>query len=294
MAGPILARPRGFEKSKSPAKSLMPQGRMPPFQPGPPGGPLGTLFALYLMASKQTDEVVMPEASASKNTRDLNLLHRISQVLGFDLSLSDVLQVIVSVTADLMESKIVSILLYDEATRTLSIAATQSLSPAYRDKPSVLADKSVSGKALQSHQPQVVLDVTDEKNFGFREIAIQEGIVSMLCVPMMIRGQAIGVINSYSQHARVYSEDDTKMLSLVASQAAIAVENARLQSATAAFQEDLENRKLVTKAKSLLMKKKGMDEPTAHRYIQKESMNRRKPMREIAEAILLSDELQAK
>lgn len=236
----------------------------------------------------------MSENAVMKNARDLGLLHRISQVLGFDLSLTDVLQVIVSVTADLMESKIVSILLYDETARTLSIAATQSLSPAYRDKPSVSADKSVSGRALQTHQPQVVSDVDSEKNFGFHEIARQEGIVSMLCVPMMIRGQAIGVINSYSQQARNYTEDDTKMLSLVASQAAIAIENARLQSATAAFQEDLQNRKLVTKAKSLLMKKRGMDEPAAHRYIQRESMNRRKPMKEIAEAILLSEELQEK
>jgi len=67
--------------------------------------------------------------------RELNLLHRISEVLGYDLSLPDVLQFIVGVCADLMESKIVSILLYDEANRSLSIAATQSLSSAYRDKP---------------------------------------------------------------------------------------------------------------------------------------------------------------
>jgi GAF domain-containing protein len=228
---------------------------------------------------------------STKSARELNLLHRISQVLGFDLSLSDVLQVIVSCTADLMDSKIVSILLYDEATRSLSIAATQSLSPAYRDKPNVQVDKSVSGKALATHQPQVILDVTDDETFGFREIARQEGIVSMLCVPMMIRGQAIGVINSYSQTSRVYSEEDIKLLALIAGQAAIAIENARLQSATAAFQEDLENRKMIGKAKTLLMKKRGMDEPTAHRFIQKESMNRRKPMREIAEALLLSEDL---
>lgn len=236
----------------------------------------------------------MTETTATKSTRDLNLLHRISQVLGFDLSLSDVLQVIVSVTADLMDSKIVSILLYDENSRALDIAATQSLSPAYRDKPSISADKSVSGKAVQSKTPQIITDISAEQSFGFREIALQEGIVSMLCVPMMMRGQAIGVINSYSQYARIYTEDDTKMLSLVACQAAIAIENARLLSTTAAFQEDLKNRKLITKAKSLLMKKRGIDEPSAHRYLQKESMNRRKPMREIAEAILLSEELQGR
>jgi GAF domain-containing protein len=239
------------------------------------------------------DEAIMTETTPTPaRTRELNLLHRISQVLGFDLSLSDVLQVIVSVTADLMESKIVSILLYDESGRSLSIAATQSLSPAYRDKPDVSVDKSVSGRALLAKAPQVIADVQTDETFGFREVAKQEGIVSMLSVPMLIRGQAIGVINSYAHQQRNYSEEDIKMLSLVASQAAIAIENARLQAATAAFQEDLENRKLVAKAKAVLMKKKGMDEPAAHRFIQKESMNRRKPMREIAEAILLSEDMQ--
>jgi len=239
----------------------------------------------------------MSDSTTTSNhsrARELNLLHRISQVLGFDLSLSDVLQMIVSVTADLMESKIVSILLYDEANRSLSIAATQSLSPAYRDKPSVSVDHSVSGKALLAKQPQVIADVQTNDSFGYREVAKAEGFTSMLCVPMLIRGQAIGVINSYSTKPRQYSEDDIKMLSLVASQAAIAIENARLQAATAAFQEDLEARKLVAKAKAVLMKKRGLDEPAAHRFIQKESMNRRKPMKEIAEALLLSEDLQTR
>ena len=236
----------------------------------------------------------MPDTShaANKAGRELNLLHRISQVLGFDLSLSDVLQVIVSVTADLMESKIVSILLFDEQNRTLSIAATQSLSSGYRDKPSVAVDKSVSGRAILGKMPQVIVNVQEDETFGFREVAKAEGITSMLCVPMLIRGQAIGVINSYSVTERHYSEDDIKMLSLVASQAAIAIENSRLQAATAAFQEDLEARKLVSKAKAVLIKKRSMDEPSAHRFIQKESMNRRKPMKEIADAILLSEDLQ--
>ena len=235
----------------------------------------------------------MTDKDPSTQTRELNLLHRISQVLGFDLGLSDVLQVIVSVTADLMDSKIASILLYDDANRSLSIAATQSLSPAYRDKQGVPVEKSVSGRAVTSKQAQVIVNVQDEETFAFRDIAKSEGIVSMLCVPMLIRGQAIGVINSYASQARSYSDENIKLLSLVASQAAIAIENARLQAATAAFQGDFESRKLVTQAKAVLMKQQGLDEPSAHRSIQKESMNRRKSMREIAEAILLSEKLQS-
>ena len=223
--------------------------------------------------------------------RELNLLHRISEVLGYDMSLPDVLQFIVGVTADLMESKIVSILLYDEANRSLSIAATQSLSSSYRDKPAVNADHSVSGKAILSKRPLAIPDVQGDASYGYKEVAKAEGIVSLLCVPMLIRGQAIGTINSYSAVPRAYSEDDVKILSLIASQSAIAIENARLQAATAAIAEDLENRKIISRAKVLIMKKRKLDEPGAHRFLQKESMNRRKPMREIAEALLLSEDL---
>jgi GAF domain-containing protein len=223
--------------------------------------------------------------------RELNLLHRISEILGYDLSLPDVLQFIVGVTADLMESKIVSILLYDESARTLSIAATQSLSSSYRDKPPVNVDSSVSGKAILNKLPQAIPDVQADASYGYKEVAKAEGIVSLLCVPMLIRGQAIGTINSYSAVPRSYGEDDVKILSLIASQSAIAIENARLQAATAAIAEDIENRKVIGRAKALLMKKRKLDEPGAHRFLQRESMNRRRPMREIAEALLLSEDL---
>lgn len=234
----------------------------------------------------------MTTKSDSSQGRELNLLHRISEILGYDLSLQDVLQFIVGVTADLMESKIVSILLYDEQARTLSIAATQSLSAGYRDKPPVSVDSSVSGKVILTKHAQAIPDVQADASYGYKEVARQEGIVGLLCVPMLIRGQAIGTINSYSAMKRVYSDDGIKMLSLVASQAAIAIENARLHAATAAIRKDLESQKVIARAKTTLMKKRRIDEPAAHRFLQKESMNRRKPMREIAEAIILSEELQ--
>lgn len=225
------------------------------------------------------------------NTRELDLLHRIGQVIGYDLSLSEVLQIIVNVTADLMTSKVVSILLFDEQAKTLSIAATQSLSPAYKDKGTVPLERSVSGRAILSKTPQVIPDVQKEETYGFKAVASAEGIVAMLCTPMLIRGQAIGVINSYSSSPRDYSEEDIKLLSLVAAQSAIAIENARLHVATAAFQAEVEARKVIGQAKAMLMKKRGLDEPAAHRFLQKESMNRRKAMKEIAEALLLSDDI---
>lgn len=59
----------------------------------------------------------------------------------------------------------------------------------------------------------------------------------------------------------------------------------------AATAEELQQRQRLAEAKFLLMKRRGMDEPGAHRFLQKESMNRRKPLRDIVAAVLLSEQL---
>ena len=59
----------------------------------------------------------------------------------------------------------------------------------------------------------------------------------------------------------------------------------------AATEEELQQRQRLAEAKFLLMKRRGMDEPGAHRFLQKESMNRRKPLRDIVAAVLLSEQL---
>jgi GAF domain-containing protein len=136
-----------------------------------------------------------------------------------------------------MDSKIVSVLLYDDQAKTLNIAATQSLSADYRDKPSVSSEHSVAGRALRTHLPQAVPDIAAENHFGFHQLAQQEGLLSMLCVPMIICGQPIGVVTSYSGVARTYDDDDVRLLALVASQAAVAIEYARIRTVTSVLRQ---------------------------------------------------------
>ena len=225
---------------------------------------------------------------AGRLADEISLLHRISQAMGYDLSLSELLSLVVNIITDLMGSKICSVQLLDEEKGELSIAAAQCLSKEYLEKPNVKVDQSVSGKAVRSGKPQTVADVRKEKDYGHRELAEKEGIASMLCVPMVARGKVIGVINSYGSGPHDYSPREVQLLSLVAAQAAIAIENARLQAAAKAAKQDLETRKLVERAKGILMKEKGLAEPEAFRLIQKQSMNTGKPMRTIAEAIVLA------
>jgi AmiR/NasT family two-component response regulator len=81
------------------------------------------------------------------------------------------------------------------------------------------------------------------------------------------------------------------MLTAVASQAAICIENTELMVQTKVIQEELEVRKLVERAKGVLMKRQGLTEEEAFKKIRKTSMDNRKTMREIAEAILLTEKI---
>jgi AmiR/NasT family two-component response regulator len=100
------------------------------------------------------------------------------------------------------------------------------------------------------------------------------------------------VINSYTSHEHLFSAEEIKVLQAVASQAAIAIENTTLMEKSFEMQEALEVRKLVERAKGLLMRSKQISEEDAFRIMQRQSMDTRRSMREIAEAILLAGDLE--
>jgi AmiR/NasT family two-component response regulator len=79
------------------------------------------------------------------------------------------------------------------------------------------------------------------------------------------------------------------MLTTVANQAAVAIENTELLVKTRIVQEELETRKLVERAKDIITRGQDISGNEAYRLMQRKSMNTRKSMREIAEAIILAD-----
>jgi signal transduction protein with GAF and PtsI domain len=206
-----------------------------------------------------------------------------------DYYLKEILQLIVTTTAQVMGSKICSIMLVDEKKQELVIAATQSLSQEYVGKANLKMGQSISGRVVTEKRPITVVDVTREPIFMFPDIAKRAGLVSMLSVPMLIKDRVIGVINSYTQKEHKFSSEEIGILQAIANQAAVAIENTRLGEEILAAKEALETRKIVERAKGVLMRELGVAEDDAYRKIHKKSMDLRKSMREVAEAIILAD-----
>jgi len=228
-----------------------------------------------------------------KKTAHVEALSKISKAITSDLYLEDILKLIINVTAQTLGSNLCSLMLLNEKNE-LSIRATQNVSELYAKKPLIKLGEGVSGKVAFANKPMAVYKVQEEKDYKYKEIAKKEGISSLLCVPLSVKGKAIGVINLYTSEPHKFTKSEINVLSSVAAQAALVIENAELMVKTKVIQEELETRKLIEKAKGLIMKDRSMDEAEAYRLLQKFSMDHRKSMRQVAEAIVLNYDIKSK
>ena len=223
----------------------------------------------------------------------LEALSKISKAISSDLYLEDILRLIVVVTAEVMKSKICSLWLVDERDKALKIRATQSMSEEYLKERSLKLGEGVVGYVAQENRPMMIYNVLKEPRYKEKELARKEGLVSMLSVPMCVKDKVIGVINCYTSSPHKFTKSEIEVLTTVANQAAIAIENAGLIMKAKIIEDELISRKLVERAKGILMKEQRLSEEEAFRRLQKKSMDLRKSMREIAEAIILANQIQS-
>ena len=222
----------------------------------------------------------------------IETLNKISKAITSDLYLEDMLKLIVTLTANVMKAKICALWLLDEKTETLKIKATQAMSREYVKERTIKVGEGIVGYVAKHKKPLVILDVLKDERYKEKNLARKEKLVSMLSVPMLVKNKVIGVINCYTTAEYNFEQSDIDLLSTVASQAAVAIENTELMVKTRVIQEELETRKKVEKAKGVLMKTQGLSEEDAYNLLRKSSMAKRLPMKGIAEAVILSYEIQ--
>lgn len=223
--------------------------------------------------------------------RHIQALTKISRAITSDRYIEDILRLVVTVTAETMRSKICSLWLLDDNDNALKLRATQSISEDYLKERSLKIGEGIVGHVALTRKPRSVLNVLEEPEYKEKELARKEGLVSMLSVPMVVKDRLVGVINCYTSCPHEFTETEKNVLITVANEAAVAIENTELLVKTRVIQDELESRKLVERAKDVLMTQRGLSGADAYRWIQKRSMDTRKSMREISEAIVLTEEI---
>ena len=213
----------------------------------------------------------------------IKALSKISKAIASEQYLEDILKLIVAVTAQVMNSKICSLWILEE--KELKLRATQAIEEEYLKERTLKLGEGVVGFVAQRKK---------EPRYKEKQLAKKLELHSMLSVPMQVKGKITGVINSYASTPHDFTETEVDILTSVANQAAVAIENTELMVKTKVIQEELEARKRIERAKGILMKREGLTEEQAYRKIQKHAMDNRKGMKEIAEAIILAEGMRKK
>ncbi len=225
----------------------------------------------------------------------IKALTDISRAITSELYLEELLKLIVMVTAKVTDVEICSLWLIDESVSPpmIRLKATQAIAPEYVKDRSLLLDEGVVGYVITNKRPLTIKNVLRNQRFKEKEMAKKLGLVSMVGVPLKLKDEkVIGVLNCFTAEPHEFSKTEVNLFTAVANQAAMAILNTELMVKTKVIQEELETRKMVERAKEVLMHRLHLKGDEAYRWIQKRSMDTRKSMRQVAEAVLLSDELQ--
>jgi GAF domain-containing protein len=114
---------------------------------------------------------------------------------------------------------------------------------------------------------------------------------AFLSVPILSRGKLVGVTNVQQREPYIFSQREIRLITTAAFLVGAEIELARLEIANSQLSEQLNTRKTVERAKGILQRDLQLTEEKAYLTLQSQSRQRRKPMREVAEAIVLSDEI---
>lgn len=162
-------------------------------------------------------------------TRELNFLkglQEVSKAINSALDVKKVLQLLVKTATTALDIKAAAVRLLDEKRQQLELVASYGLSDRYITKGPVTSDKSITeammGKAVS------IYDVASDPRAIYPKEAAEEGIRSILSVPISLKGTVIGVLRLYTSEPRDFSDDEITFISSLAEQAALAMENARM------------------------------------------------------------------
>jgi len=227
------------------------------------------------------------EDSPDSLTRPHAFLHGIANRVASAVSFHEVLAQVVEFVTSVVEcdSCFVYVLEGDE----LVLRASKNPHPEVVDRLKLKVGQGITGWVAQHRQPvSVPCNAGRDSRFQFFNELPEDRYESFLSVPLLSRGRIVGVVNVQNRVSHVYSEREIRMISMVAFLVGAEIEMAGLEREKSQLAGRLELRKLFDRAKGILQKEMGISEPEAYEVLQRQSQQRRKTMKEIAEAIILS------
>jgi signal transduction protein with GAF and PtsI domain len=231
------------------------------------------------------------DALAKKLQAQLAALREITRAISSAWSLDQTLTLITRKTAHVMKADSCSIYLTDDERDTLVLKASTGLAAESVGHARLKVGEGLTGYAAKTGKPVSASHASRDPHFKYLPETKESTFQSLLAVPLIAHDKVIGAVNVQTREGREYAEDEIELLSIIADVAAGELEKAMLYEEIGGLKEALETRKLVERAKGILMRRHQIDEPDAFSRIQHQARTTRKSMREIAEAIILVEQV---
>jgi GAF domain-containing protein len=162
---------------------------------------------------------------------------QITKAISSSIDLETVLHLIVKSTSEITGSRGCTLMLLDEKGERLEVTSSYGLSDQYTGKGPLSADKSIAD-ALEG-KTVIIEDAASDPRVQYPDEAKQEGIASIVSVPIQLRKRTIGVLRLYTSVPCRFVEDDIDFLSAIATQSGLAIENAKMYKKMKSNYEEL-------------------------------------------------------
>ena len=220
----------------------------------------------------------------------VDVLHEIGVRLGAADGFHEVLGHVVEFASALVKCD--SCLIYVMEADELVLRASKNPHPDVVDRLKLRVGQGITGWVAEHREPVAVAErAAHDPRFQFFHELPEDSYEAFLSVPLMSRGRVVGVVNLQHRQHHVYRPREIRIISTIGFLVGAEIELARLEEANSTLADQLRTRKLVERAKGILQRDLALNEEQAYLMLQRQSRQKRKPMKEIAEAIILSDEV---
>ncbi|MGA7558913.1 MAG: ANTAR domain-containing protein [Terriglobales bacterium] len=222
----------------------------------------------------------------------VDLLHEIGGRLATAGGFHEVLDHVVEFASVLVECD--SCLIYVLEGEHLVLRASRNAHPNMNmlDRIKLRVGPGITGWVAEHYEPVAISEkAAQDPRFQFFHELSEDSYEAFLSVPLMCRGRVVGAINLQHRHPHTYKPREIRSISAIGFLVGAEIELARMEELNANLADQLQTRKVVERAKGILQRELGLSEEKAYLALQQQSRQKRKAMKEIAEAIILSEEV---
>lgn len=171
---------------------------------------------------------------------EMDTVHKISKAMSARLSLEEVLRMIIDLATSVLDAKYASLMLIEEESNELTIRVSNGLSPEIMKKVRIKVGSGIAGTVAYEGKPYLSTDIENDPRFKKNSNPKFE-TKSFICVPVKLGDKVIGVLNiNDKKNHEIFNDDDLHLLTILANQAAITIENSRLYQQAEKKVEELE------------------------------------------------------